>query len=299
MKLEDPIETWEFFQKTAGEAYVTKVDAFQTKPQSVMNNYLDTRSASSEKRARIDLLDLKDQREGEAHVFFKSTIIRAKMFYADPKPVKEMRLNQFLKVEPPSKKALHDFISRMEQFQKVVESQQIFETPIPESEEISTVANSLIENDFLEPIERGVTALLAYHGQSAKPVVEEIEEEEEAPDELSIFAKMRIPEEQKALLITDNLEAFGTPLLAKSFTREQVETLERLTGKMEKHALNISAEITKDIQLATHYPPEKTDDISTAELTNMVTELITQIQTGREKATAEGESGGDDSFDAL
>ncbi len=31
-----------------------------------MNNYMDSRSASSEKRARIDLLDLKEQREGEA-----------------------------------------------------------------------------------------------------------------------------------------------------------------------------------------------------------------------------------------
>ncbi|OGT55802.1 MAG: phosphoesterase, partial [Gammaproteobacteria bacterium RIFCSPHIGHO2_12_FULL_43_28] len=28
MKLEDPMETWEFFQKTAGESYVTKVDSF-------------------------------------------------------------------------------------------------------------------------------------------------------------------------------------------------------------------------------------------------------------------------------
>ncbi len=65
MKLEDPVETLEFFMKTAGEAYVTKVDHFQTKAQSVLNNYMDTKSASFEKRARIDLLDLKEQREGK------------------------------------------------------------------------------------------------------------------------------------------------------------------------------------------------------------------------------------------
>ena len=41
---------------------------------------MDTRSASFEKRARIDLLDLKDQREGEAHIFFKSKIVRAGCF---------------------------------------------------------------------------------------------------------------------------------------------------------------------------------------------------------------------------
>ncbi|MDF2868298.1 MAG: hypothetical protein K0S11_1768, partial [Gammaproteobacteria bacterium] len=109
MKLEDPIETWEFFSKTAGEAYVTKVDAFQTRPQSVINNYMDTRSASSERRARIDLLDLKDQREGEAHIFFKSKIVRARMFYANPKPVKALRINHFLKIEKPDEKVLLAF----------------------------------------------------------------------------------------------------------------------------------------------------------------------------------------------
>ena len=101
MKLEDPIETWEFFQKTAGESYVTKVDSFQTNAGSLLNNYMDSRSASSEKRQRVDLLDLKEQREGEAHIFFKSKIIRARMFFANPQPVERMRINHFLKVEPP------------------------------------------------------------------------------------------------------------------------------------------------------------------------------------------------------
>lgn len=78
MKLEDPVDTWDFFSKTAGESYVTKVDTFQTNPGSLVNTYADQRSASAEKRARIDLLDLKEQREGEAHIFFKSVIVRAR-----------------------------------------------------------------------------------------------------------------------------------------------------------------------------------------------------------------------------
>ncbi len=45
------METWEFFHKTAGESYVTKVDSFQTNAGSLLNNYMDSRSASSEKRA--------------------------------------------------------------------------------------------------------------------------------------------------------------------------------------------------------------------------------------------------------
>ena len=116
MKLEDPMETWEFFHKTAGESYVTKVDSFQTSAGSLLNNYMDSRSASSEKRQRIDLLDLKEQREGEAHIFFKSKIIRATMFFANPPPVNQLRLNQFLKVEPPLTRTLVDLENRLAQF---------------------------------------------------------------------------------------------------------------------------------------------------------------------------------------
>lgn len=110
MKLEDPTETWDFFTKTAGEAYVTKVDSFQVKDTSMTNSYLDSKSSSFEKRARVDLLDLKEQTEGEAHIFFKSKIIRARMFYANPKPVKQLKINQFLKVEPPP----DDYLMRLQ-----------------------------------------------------------------------------------------------------------------------------------------------------------------------------------------
>ena len=125
MKLEDPIETWEFFSKTAGESYVTKVDSFQTNASSVLNNYMDSRSASSEKRARIDLQDLKDQREGEAHIFFKSKIIRARMFYANPTPAPVLRINHFLKVEPPIGRVLIDLENRMERFKHLLESKVV------------------------------------------------------------------------------------------------------------------------------------------------------------------------------
>ena len=65
MKLEDPTETWEFFMKGAGEAYVTTVDNFSANAGNLTNTYMDTRSAKTEKRSRIDLLDLKDQDVGE------------------------------------------------------------------------------------------------------------------------------------------------------------------------------------------------------------------------------------------
>ncbi|WP_317135118.1 type IV secretory system conjugative DNA transfer family protein, partial [Piscirickettsia litoralis] len=84
MKLEDPQETWEFFQKTAGEAYVSVAKSYNVNQNSTTMSYQDTMEANLDKRNRVDLLDLKDQREGEAHVFFKSSIIRMRSFYANP-----------------------------------------------------------------------------------------------------------------------------------------------------------------------------------------------------------------------
>ncbi|OAJ35406.1 TraM recognition domain-containing protein [Piscirickettsia salmonis] len=102
MKLEDPQETWEFFQKTAGEAYVSTAKSFNMDKSSATMSYKDSMEATFDKRNRVDLLDLKDQREGEGHVFFKSNIVRMKAFYANPPKVKYIKLNQFVKIEPPS-----------------------------------------------------------------------------------------------------------------------------------------------------------------------------------------------------
>src|SRR5262249_17814487 len=106
MKMEDPTDTWEFFNKTAGETYATTVSGFQVNAGSLSSNYMDTRNASIEKRSRIDLLDLRDQREGDAHIFWRSKIIRARMFYANPKPAKRMQVNQYLCVEKPTETTL-------------------------------------------------------------------------------------------------------------------------------------------------------------------------------------------------
>ena len=74
--------------KSAGESYVTHVESFQVDQGSVLGVYQDGKGARVEKRARIDLLDLKEQALGEAHFFFKSKIVRGRFFFANPKPVK-------------------------------------------------------------------------------------------------------------------------------------------------------------------------------------------------------------------
>jgi intracellular multiplication protein IcmO len=256
MKLEDPHETWEFFSKTAGESYVTKVDSFQTNAQSILNNYMDSRSASSEKRARIDLQDLKDQREGEAHIFFKSKIIRARMFFANPPPVSRMRLNQFLKVEPPIGRVLLDLDSRLERFNEVMEAgESSFESQQDEVEEINLIANAMRENEDINPIERGVSALLAFHNRQAAPVEEEEPEIVEDTGRLNIYSRVHLSEQIYRLVGAADFERFSSPLINKSFVKDKLELLERVLGRSGSQAHTITQEVIKDMQMATDYPP--------------------------------------------
>jgi intracellular multiplication protein IcmO len=288
MKLEDPTETWDFFTKTAGEAYVTKVDAFQTKDTSIANSYMDTKSSSFEKRARIDLLDLKDQTEGEAHIFFKSKIVRAHMFYANPTPVKRLKLNQFLKVEPPPDDYLVKLQKQLVGFQQVLNSGDLSLEKEVENEEITLITKALHESQVIEPIERGVAALLAYHSHNEPEPVEDIIVEEEEGN-LTIFSKLRYPEGGLALLAKD-IEQFSLPLLRINETRNYLASIERASGAKDKYAGTVANELIKDFQMATSYPPVERDVIGSKDLAAQVNGLSEKIVSEREKAKAKAES---------
>ncbi|MCA0404514.1 MAG: TraM recognition domain-containing protein, partial [Proteobacteria bacterium] len=161
MKMEDPTDTWEFFNKTAGETYATSVSGFQVNAGSMTNNYSDTRNASIEKRSRIDLLDLRDQREGDAHIFWRSKIIRARMFYAAPKPAKKMQVNQYLCVEKPSDSTLLNLDKRIRRFAQVFNAPGFVMEPPAPNEDIDTVARASISYSTLKPFERSIAAVRA------------------------------------------------------------------------------------------------------------------------------------------
>lgn len=282
MKLEDPTETWDFFTKTAGEAYVTKVDSFQTKEGGVSNSYMDTKSSSFEKRARVDLLDLKEQTEGEAHIFFKSKIVRARMFYANPKPVKQLKVNQFLKVEPPPDDYLMKLQKQLASFQKILDSGDLSINKVVENEEITLITKVLHETNIEEPIERGVAALIAFHGYNAPEPVEDLIEEE-VEGALTIFSGLRMTSNSPPILVADK-DTFAESLLPINETRNQMMMIERLAGAKDKYSGTVANELIKDFQMATSYPPEERDAIDSQELTDIVKTLSEKIALEREKA---------------
>lgn len=258
MKLEDPQETWEFFNKVAGEAYVTNVSGFQMDAGSVTMNYMDTKSASVDKRQRIDLLDLKDQRPGEAHIFFKSKIIRAEMFYASPKPVKKMRLNQFLKVEPPTEMKLIEMDKRLKRFKEVFSTPH-YEIPTPfVSEDLEQLIRTLQGNQHLKPIERGVSGLIAILEQEVSK-----QREISAPDEqgleehqMSAFTKIVVTPLVERMIGAENIDLFSFPLIRRGSSLEELKHIERLCGKTEQEAYDTASRLIKDIETATVFPPE-------------------------------------------
>lgn len=283
MKLEDPTETWDFFTKTAGEAYVTKVDSFQTKDGGIANSYMDTKSSSFEKRARVDLLDLKEQTEGEAHIFFKSKIVRARMFYANPKPVKQLKINQFLKVEPPPDEYLVKLQTQLVSFQKILQSGDLLIEKIVENEEITLIKKALDDSKIEDPIERGVAALIAFHGHNEPEPVEEIVEEE-VEGALTIFSSLRIPPDAFPILASDKV-TFSQPILPLVETRNHMVSIERLAGAKDKYAGTVANELIKDFQLSTSYPPEDKQMKHPSEITEVVLRLCARISEEQDKAS--------------
>lgn len=277
MKLEDPIETWDFFMKTAGEAFVTKVDSFQTNPNALTLNYADTRSASTEKRQRIDLMDLKEQREGEAHIFFRSTIVRMKFFYANPSPVPRMRLNHFMRVTTPDIKKLVEFERRLISFAKMLEKQDFALVNTDKNPDIPSIA-AMYSSETKKPfLERGVAALVAIYNRD-KPIDQPVDEEPPLlTGELNIFVRVHLPAYSQQIIPASGWARFSAPILSKAGARKQLENLFRIYGKDPKYAMNTTKELLGDMEVATKYPPVLRNLLTMPQVILKVNALISSL----------------------
>lgn len=259
MKLEDPQETWEFFNKVAGETYVTNVQSFQQNAGSMTVNYLDTRTASVDRRARIEVLDLREQREGQCHIFFKSTIIRAEFFYANPKPVKKMRIAHLLKVAAPPDTELTDLENRLRQFSKILKDKNARLPVGTLNDDIIAMQESFLHSPpNVSNVERGINSLLGI-------LETEIEKQQELAAQYenmdlsntaSAFTPIQVTDIVEQMIGSENVELFSLPLIRRGQTVEDIKHIERLCGTSEKDADKIADIISNDIQKVTDYPPE-------------------------------------------
>jgi intracellular multiplication protein IcmO len=248
---------------------------------SITQNYQDTRSASVDRRQRIDLLDLKDQLVGEAHIFFKSKIVRANMFTPFPKPVKKMRLNQFLKIEPPTDFLLMEFDKRFKQFIQVF-SDPNFEMPASSENRDITILMEAFEKtpEQLKPFERGVTALIALleNEVSKQRELSAPYETKEVSGVLSIFTKVPVSALTERIIGVSNKDLFSLPLLRRGSTVEELKHMERLMGNSEERSIKISNALVEELEYMTTFPQEPVRVLSTpAELLADLNRLIVQL----------------------
>lgn len=109
MKIEDPTDTYDLAKKSAGEDMTSRATQQEISTGIMGATYNDTQNIANSREPRLDWLDLKDQTEGQAHIVFKSILIRAAMFYANPKKPKYLRLNHFIKVSPPTRSEIEEY----------------------------------------------------------------------------------------------------------------------------------------------------------------------------------------------
>lgn len=103
MALEDPEITWRKFKELAGTMKVAEGAGWEQNIDG-LDSYKTNLSANIRDAERISFLDLKEQREGEGHVFERANIHRVQIFHhgiSDKKLVKNFRVNRMLKIKYP------------------------------------------------------------------------------------------------------------------------------------------------------------------------------------------------------
>ncbi|MDO8953907.1 MAG: TraM recognition domain-containing protein [Gammaproteobacteria bacterium] len=267
MKLEDPQETWEFFQKTAGESYVSVTRSLNRQGEGASAfHYKDSMEATYDKRNRIDLLDLKDQREGEAHIFFKSTIIRAKFFHANPRKTKKIKLNQFLKVRSPNDQSIASLRTLAS---ATFTAEMLVMNSEPQAlDELFTILHQPAlkkDNDQL------TQAILKFIG--GKQTEENIDFGDQSTNP-SIFMHVTVEERLASSLFDVEVSPLQPSILTKEKLYEVVKRLNILEGKSESLAKQESLEIIEKLEQQTSYGachPTKVGDLKT-----MINELMQQ-----------------------
>ncbi len=279
MKLEDPVDTWDFFMKSAGEAHVSVVSGYQSDARGMTNQYMDSRSTQMEKRSRIDLLDLKEQREGECHILFKSRIVRARMFYANPKAVKELRINQFVKVEAPSDAELRNFHLNVTVLKQLEADAEQVLSEVRECNDAVTqqLSGALEQLDQYRPIESWLeNMLLLGEGLGNASVGETVAEDSllKNSGKVNIFTEFVITGQMADYLPSD----YGQePMLSLASLKQCFIDIDREIVS-NNSLVGGYGELINDMASATLYPVEDRPDVVSADkLAECLKELCSNI----------------------
>jgi intracellular multiplication protein IcmO len=114
-------KTYAFFKEVAGTGTFTQVQRYERQPDA-----LEPAAFKAEDGISIDRVDrvsfeaLRGQDSGQWHLFFANTILRVRSFFSNPKPVKNLRVNHFIKVGRPDSEEIAAFRKTYDLFTRAV-----------------------------------------------------------------------------------------------------------------------------------------------------------------------------------
>ena len=282
MKLEDPKDTYELFEKSASDALVSNVGVLEMQTGGLMTTFRPGTNASVEMRKRINILDLKEQQEGEAHILFKSAVIRARMFYASPPKPPHIRMNYFVRVEPPTLQeitemdnGLKSLIKNLTNPTKIKELEEGLEFDNQNIEKMRELLDNHSELNYNEASFATVAALggevFDNYDEKIAQFTEQLEndnDDDEDDDSVSIFSNDKerdefLKERYKSVSKDEDDEDDDPDFeddedlnvfIDEDETRKGFENIEKMVGASDEEAKDASIRAVDDMKKISKYP---------------------------------------------
>jgi intracellular multiplication protein IcmO len=286
MKLEDPDSTYQLFEKSVGEALSASVGSLEFKSGLFGSSYVAGQTPNVQMLKRGNLLDLKDQNSGQAHIIFKSAVIRANMFYASPPKPPHIRMNYFVRVEPPDISVINQMDNRLKQLiknltnlNKIREMEENLELDNPHIDKLKSLLenhSSLSNNEssFATIAALGSEVFNAYDERLGefKRQIEEDSEEEIEEDSMDIFKESvkedsfftaRKTQEAKFKSRDEDLddndfddddEDDVDVFLEETETKNSIENFAKLMGESSSSAKETAETSAQEMRTLTKYP---------------------------------------------
>ena len=152
MKLEDPKETFEIFQKAAGQGKVAEIQSYEKDTKAMSEKYGTSKNVSVTNQDVINVSDLRNQNAGESHMLFRRETRRLKHFYAEPKLLDTIQLNGFFEVSPLEYNNAKNFYNSekniFKKFNQILENPEAYRNQVRKSLSILAVAREEVEVVF-------------------------------------------------------------------------------------------------------------------------------------------------------
>jgi intracellular multiplication protein IcmO len=216
--------------------------------------------------------------------------VRGRFFFANPAPVKELRLNHFLKVDIPEDADVRKMTQSFEHFDELLNNGVTLEASDLSNEEVDSVCQLLAEGSDLPLIDNSALVMQSFNVHVEAFSSSFFEEPNETYEEhLTVFKPMRRSNQIMNVVMSDDLDIFGRSVLDRADTRDYVEYTQRLLGKSGQQAMNIALEIVGDMQKGTDYPPNIKPLATPSEVAADVAVLIDAIVLKKRDAASTSE----------